>query len=146
MARQIGILVFPNVQQLDLTGPYEVFASLPDTQVHLVWKSRDPVASVTKLVLQPTMTFADCPQLDVLCVPGGGGINPLLQDEETLAFLRRQALGATYVTSVCTGALVLGRPGCCAASGPRRIGRRTTCSPVLAPSRPRLAWCATVTS
>jgi cyclohexyl-isocyanide hydratase len=111
MAWQIGILVFPKVQQLDLTGPFEVFASLPDTVVHLVWKDTAPLASATGLVLQPTMAFSDCPQLDVLCVPGGSGINPLLHDEETLAFLRLQAGAARYVTSVCTGALVLGAAG-----------------------------------
>ena len=111
MALQIGILVFPKVQQLDLTGPYEVFVSLPDAKVHLIWKDLAPIASATGLILQPTMTYADCPQLDVVCVPGGAGINPLLHDEETLAFLRQQAAAARYVTSVCTGALVLGAAG-----------------------------------
>lgn len=111
MPTQIGILVFPRVQQLDLTGPYEVFASLPDTTVHLVARNLAPVTSATGLVLQPTITFEGCPQLDVVCVPGGAGINPLLRDAETLDFLRRQAAGARYVTSVCTGALVLGAAG-----------------------------------
>ena len=111
MSLEIGILVFPKVQQLDLTGPYEVFAALPDARVHLIWKDLAPLGSATGLVLQPTMTYADCPQLDVLCVPGGAGINPLLHDEETLEFLRRQAPAARYVTSVCTGALVLGAAG-----------------------------------
>ena len=111
MALQIGILVFPKVQQLDLTGPYEVFVSLPEAKVHLIWKDLAPIASATGLILQPTMTYADCPQLDVVCVPGGAGINPLLHDEETLDFLRRQAPAARYVTSVCTGALVLGAAG-----------------------------------
>jgi cyclohexyl-isocyanide hydratase len=108
---EIGFLVFPKVQQLDLTGPYEVFASWPGARVRLVAKSRAPIASATGLVLTPDLTFEDCPQLDVICVPGGVGINPLLNDEETLAFLRRQASGARFVTSVCTGALVLGAAG-----------------------------------
>jgi cyclohexyl-isocyanide hydratase len=111
MTRQIGILVFPGVQQLDLTGPYEVFASLPDTKVHLIWKDRAPITSATGLVLGPTMTFAECPKLDVICVPGGGGVNALLEDAETLAFIRTQAKQARYVTSVCTGSLVLGAAG-----------------------------------
>lgn len=111
MPTQIGILVFPRVQQLDLTGPYEVFASLPDTVVHLVARTLAPVTSATGLVLQPTVTMHDCPQLDVICVPGGAGINPLLHDVETLDFLRQQAAGVRYVTSVCTGALVLGAAG-----------------------------------
>jgi cyclohexyl-isocyanide hydratase len=108
---EIGLLVFPNVQQLDLTGPYEVFASWPAAKVRLIWKTLDPVVSSTKLVLTPDSTFASCPQLDVLCIPGGAGINPLLADEETLRFIRRQAEGARFVTSVCTGALVLGAAG-----------------------------------
>ena len=111
MTRHIGILVFPGVQQLDLTGPYEVFASLPDAKVHLIWKDRGQITSATGLVLIPTMTFGECPKLDVICVPGGGGVNALLEDAETLAFVRAQAQQARYVTSVCTGSLVLGAAG-----------------------------------
>jgi cyclohexyl-isocyanide hydratase len=111
MILQIGILVFPGVQQLDLTVPYDVFASIPDAKVHLIWKDRSPITSATGLVLTPTMTFAECPALDVLCVPGGGGINALLQDAEVLDFLRGQAARARYVSSVCTGSLVLGAAG-----------------------------------
>ena len=111
MTRHIGILIFPGVQQLDLTGPYEVFASLPDTKVHLIWKDRARITSATGLVLGPTMTFDECPKLDVICVPGGGGVNALLEDAEMLAFIRAQAKQARYVTSVCTGSLVLGAAG-----------------------------------
>lgn len=111
MAFSFGILAFPRVQQLDLTGPYEVFASAKDTEVHLVWKTLDPVISATGLSLTPTMTFADCPPLDVICVPGGGGVNALLRDEDVLGFIRRQAANARFVTSVCTGSLVLGAAG-----------------------------------
>ena len=120
MTLQIGILVFPGVQQLDLTGPYEVFASLPDAQVHLVWKDRAPIRSATGLMLGATMTFAECGKLDVICVPGGGGVNALLEDAETLAFIRSQAEQARYVTSVCTGSLVLGAAGLLK-------GKRATC-------------------
>lgn len=111
MPLRFGILVFPNVQQLDLTGPYEVFASARDTEVHLVWKDREPLLASTRLSLTPTATFADCPALDVLCVPGGGGVNALLQDEAVLEFIRARAADARYVTSVCTGSLVLGAAG-----------------------------------
>jgi cyclohexyl-isocyanide hydratase len=111
MTHQIGILVFPGVQQLDLTGPYEVFASLLDAKVHLIWKDRSIVPSATGLVLGPTMTFDECPRLDVLCVPGGGGVNALLEDREVLDFVRAQAKHARYVTSVCTGSMVLGAAG-----------------------------------
>ena len=110
MALNVGFLVFPNVQQLDLTGPYEVFASA-GMAVHLIWKALDPVQSATGLMLTPTVTLEDCPQLDVICIPGGGGVNALLTDGEVLDFVRRQAAGARFVTSVCTGSLVLGMAG-----------------------------------
>ena len=108
---QIGLLVFPKVTQLDLTGPLQVFSSVPGAVVHLIWKRIEPVATDTVLTLMPTTTFADCPQLDVLCVPGGFGTDEMVNDEEMLSFLRRQAEGAKYVTSVCTGSLVLGAAG-----------------------------------
>ncbi|KVL48247.1 DJ-1/PfpI family protein [Burkholderia territorii] len=111
MTLHIGLLVFPGVQQLDLTGPHDVLASLPDATVHLVWKSRDTVVSSSGLALAPTCTFDDCPPLDVICVPGGIGINDLLLDAETIAFVQRRAAAARYVTSVCTGALLLGVAG-----------------------------------
>ncbi|WP_175714726.1 DJ-1/PfpI family protein [Burkholderia ambifaria] len=111
MTLHIGLLVFPGVQQLDLTGPHDVLASLPDATVHLVWKSRDTVASSSGLALAPTCTFDDCPPLDVICVPGGIGINDLLLDAETIAFVQQRAATARYVTSVCTGALLLGVAG-----------------------------------
>ena len=111
MALQIGFLLFPQVQQLDLTGPYDVLASLPDVQVHLIWKDLVPVTASTGLVLKPTTTFEDCPALDVICVPGGAGVGPLMEDEQTLAVIKAQAARARYVTSVCTGSLVLGAAG-----------------------------------
>ena len=111
MPFHIGLLVFPDITQLDMTGPYEVFIKFPDARVHLIWKTRDPVKAGGGMQIMPTMTFAECPQLDLICVPGGAGMNPLLNDAETLDFIRRQAKGARYVTSVCTGALVLGAAG-----------------------------------
>jgi len=108
---QIGFLVFPNVTQLDLTGPVQVFSGVPGAKLHLIWKRIEPVPSDSVLVLTPTTTFADCPQLDVICVPGGFGVDDMVNDEEMLQFLRDQAKGAKYVTSVCTGSLVLGAAG-----------------------------------
>jgi len=108
---QIGLLLFPNLTQLDLTGPLQVFSRLPAAGVHLIAKRIEPVSSDTPLKLLPTVTFADCPPLDVICVPGGRGTDALLEDDETLEFLRRQAAGARYVASVCTGSLVLGAAG-----------------------------------
>jgi cyclohexyl-isocyanide hydratase len=107
----VGFLAFPQVTQLDLTGPYEVFAQLPGSRLHLVCKATQPIPASGGLSLMPTVSYAECPDLDLLCVPGGSGVNPLLTDAETLDFLRRQARGARYVTSVCTGALVLGAAG-----------------------------------
>jgi cyclohexyl-isocyanide hydratase len=108
---QIGLVIFPKVTQLDFTGPLQVFSSLPGAKVHLIWKRIEPVASDSVLTLTPTTTFADCPQLDVICVPGGAGSDDMVNDEEILDYLRRQAKGAKYITSVCTGALVLGAAG-----------------------------------
>jgi len=107
----IGFLLFPHVTELDLTGPAQILGRVPSAQVHLLWKTRDPVVTDVGFTINPTTTFADSPQLDVLCVPGGFGIEFLLDDEETLGFLRRQGEGARYVTSVCNGALVLGAAG-----------------------------------
>src|SRR5476649_329119 len=120
MTLQIGFVLFPGIQQLDLTGPYDVLGSLPDVQLHLVWKDLAPVTSSTGMVFTPTMTYADCPPLDVICVPGGAGVGALMEDPHTLEFLKAQAQTARYVTSVCTGSLVLG------AAGLLR-GRRATC-------------------
>jgi cyclohexyl-isocyanide hydratase len=111
MPFHIGLLVFPDITQLDMTGPYEVFIKFPDAAVHLIWKSRQPVTAGGGMQLVPTTTFTECPQLDLICVPGGAGMNALLNDAETLDFIRRQAKSARYVTSVCTGALVLGAAG-----------------------------------
>ena len=111
MSLDIGLLLFPKITQLDLTGPYEVFINFPDAKVHLIWKTLDPVAAGGGMQILPTTTFADCPNLDIICVPGGAGMKPLLNDAETLAFVRTQAADARYVTSVCTGALVLGAVG-----------------------------------
>lgn len=107
----IGFLLFPRVTQLDLTGPAQILSRVPGAQVQLVWKTRDPVPTDVGFTINPTTTFADCPPLDVLCVPGGFGIERLFGDADTLAFLRRQGEGARYVASVCNGSLVLGAAG-----------------------------------
>jgi cyclohexyl-isocyanide hydratase len=108
---QIGFVLFPNVTQLDFTGPLQVLTRVPGAQVHLVWKRIEAITSDTVLAILPTTTFAECPQLDVICVPGGAGADDAIHDEETLTFLRKQATSARYVTSVCTGSLVLGAAG-----------------------------------
>ena len=110
-AFRIGYLVFPDITQLDLTGPQQVLARLPGAQQLLVGKTREPVRSESGLMLLPDATYADCPKLDMICVPGGPGMNALLTDADTLDFLRRVAAKARYVTAVCTGSLVLGAAG-----------------------------------
>jgi len=108
---QIGFLMFPNMTQLDLAGPAQVLCRVPGVRVYYVGRTLDPVATDAGFQMVPTATFADCPPLDVVCVPGGPGVGDLLTDDETLAFLRRQGSRAKYVASVCTGALVLGAAG-----------------------------------
>lgn len=107
----IGMLLFPGLTQLDLTGPFEAFARIPTAKVHLISTSLDPVYSDVGLGLLPTVTLDACPDLDVICIPGGGGVNALLLDVQVLSFVRRQGEHARYVTSVCSGALVLGAAG-----------------------------------
>ncbi|HEY3849175.1 MAG TPA: DJ-1/PfpI family protein [Acetobacteraceae bacterium] len=108
---RIGLLLFPRMTQLDLTGPFEVFAKLPDAEVLLLWKTLQPVEAETGLRLLPHATLRNCPPLDVVCVPGGPGVDALMEDAEMLEWLRAQAEHARYVSSVCTGALVLGAAG-----------------------------------
>jgi cyclohexyl-isocyanide hydratase len=114
------MVIFPRLTQLDMTGPYEVLARLPDTKVELVAKTLDPVTTDRGMQIVPTATYETCPPLDIVMVPGGPGQQDLMEDEAVLSFLRRQAAQATYVTSVCTGSLVLGAAGLLK-------GRRATC-------------------
>jgi cyclohexyl-isocyanide hydratase len=106
-----GMLVFPNLTQLDLTGPYEVLARLPGAETLLLWKSMDPVRSEHGLTILPMATLSSSPPLDLVLVPGGAGINPLLEDADVLTFLKRTAATARYVVGICTGSLVLGAAG-----------------------------------
>ena len=118
--RVIGMLIFPRLTQLDMTGPYEVLARVPNTKVLLVAQSMAPVKTDRGMEIVPTTTIADCPQLDLIMVPGGPGQQDLMEDQAVLEFLRKQARGAKYVTSVCTGSLVLGAAGLLK-------GKRATC-------------------
>lgn len=108
---QFGILLFPDLTQLDLTIPAEVFGSVPNANVHLIWKNTEPVRTGSGWKITPTTALSTCPPLDVICVPGGTGQIAVMDDAEVLEFLRRQATNARYVTSVCTGSLVLGAAG-----------------------------------
>lgn len=108
---QIGVLVFDGMTSLDALGPFEVLARTPDSVCHLVWKHCRPVKGDTGLLITPTVSFAQAPQFDVIVVPGGPGQNELMADDELFDFLRRQAAGAQWVTSVCTGSLLLAAAG-----------------------------------
>ncbi|WP_227485518.1 MULTISPECIES: DJ-1/PfpI family protein [unclassified Acidithiobacillus] len=107
----VGFLVFPGLQLLDLAGAYEMFAALSDCEIHLFWKTRESVACSTGMRFYPTTTLDQGPPVDVLCIPGGAGINALLLDQEVQAWVQRQAMTAQFVTAVCTGALLLGTAG-----------------------------------
>jgi len=108
---RIGLFIFPKVTQLDATGPYEVFARIPGAKVELIASNAAPVVTEWGMTVMPTETIDSAPQLDLLCVPGGSGINALLDDAPVLEFLAHQGARAEYVTSVCTGSLVLGAAG-----------------------------------
>jgi len=111
MSLSTVFVLFPNVTQLDFTGPLQVLHRLPGAATHVAAKTLAPVPSDCGVALSPTTTFTDCPQADILCVPGGFGVSQAMADPETIAFVKRQAAGARYVTSVCTGAFVLGAAG-----------------------------------
>jgi len=107
----IGMVIFPNLTQLDLTGPYEVFGRLPATKVLLIAESLEPLKSDNGLLLTPDETFDTAPLVDILFIPGGRGIFEAMQNEKLINFLQQQAVNAKYITSVCTGSLVLASAG-----------------------------------
>jgi cyclohexyl-isocyanide hydratase len=107
----IGSLLFEELDQIDLTGPFEVLSRLPNSTHRIYAKSMDPVRDVMGLRIMPDATLAEAPRLDVLHVPGGPGQQALMEDEEVLGWLRSQAAGAKKVLSVCTGALLFGGAG-----------------------------------
>jgi len=108
---QIGMLLFPNLTQLDLTGPYEIFWRFPDATTYLVAKTREPVVSEGGLAIVPSATFADLPSLDLVFAPGGQGQIAATDDAETIQWLRTVGATARWVTSACTGSLLLGAAG-----------------------------------
>ena len=100
---RIVFVVYPNVTQLDLTGPAQVLSRLRNARVDLVWKSRDPVQTDSGFALLPTAALDEVEQADILCVPGGFGCVDMMQDEEVLGWVQRIGANAQWVTSVCTG-------------------------------------------
>lgn len=107
----IAFVLFPNLTQLDLTGPLQVLHRMPGSIIHLPAASKEPVPSDCGLSLLPTCTFEEVPKVDLLCIPGGFGVSEALQDERLMSFVKRAGKEASHLTSVCTGAFVLGAAG-----------------------------------
>ena len=107
----IVFLLFDGITQLDFTGPAQFLARMPGAVIHTAAKRTRPIETDSGFAILPNSDFADCPQADLLCVPGGFGTKHVIADPETLQFLRDQAAGAQYFTSVCTGSLALGAAG-----------------------------------
>jgi cyclohexyl-isocyanide hydratase len=116
---RIGSLLFDQLDQIDLTGPYEVLARLSNSTYQLYAPSTDPIHDIRGLALRADATLAEAPQLDLLHIPGGFGQEALMDNDEILDWIRSQAAGARCVLSVCTGAFLLGAAGLL-------IGRRAT--------------------
>jgi cyclohexyl-isocyanide hydratase len=117
---RIGAIVFPQLDQMDLTGPFAVLSRLPNSSFQLLWKNTDVVRDMHGLALLPDATFAEAGPIDLLIVPGGGGQEGLMEDDEVLSFIAERARQAKCVFSICTGALVLGATGLL-------VGRPATC-------------------
>lgn len=107
----IAFLLFPGLTQLDLTGPAQVLSRLPGARVHLVWENLEPVPTDAGFSILPNATFADLPAPDLLCIPGGMGITDVIENETALNWVRQSGSTAQWVTSVCTGALIIGAAG-----------------------------------
>ena len=107
----VAFLLFPNVTQLDLTGPAQVLSRLGNVTLDLVWKDRDPVRTDAGFAIMPTATFAEVTRADILCVPGGMGVTDVIADDAAMAWVRAAGAEARWVTSVCTGSLILGAAG-----------------------------------
>ena len=107
----VAALVFPGMDQIDLTGPFAVLSRLPDSTLQLVWKDTNPIRDYRGLRLIPDARFADARPVDLLVVPGGPGQEGVMEDDAVLSFVRDQAGRARCVFSVCTGALVCGAAG-----------------------------------
>lgn len=107
----IVFLLFPGITQLDFTAPAQALCRMPGARLVGAAASLDPITTDSGFAILPTHDFTACPQADILCIPGGHGVADALSDAEVIAFIRRQAADAQWVTSVCTGAFLLGRAG-----------------------------------
>jgi cyclohexyl-isocyanide hydratase len=108
---RVGAVIFPNMDQIDLTGPYSVLSRLPNASFQLVWKDKHVVRDHSGLGLVPDATLADAGPIDLLVVPGGPGQEEVMEDDAVLSFITERAGAAKCVYSICTGALVCGAAG-----------------------------------
>jgi cyclohexyl-isocyanide hydratase len=107
----IGVLIFPDMDQTDVTGPLAVLARLPNAKVHVIGTQKSPFRDKRGLILTPEMTLDEAPYLDLLEVPGGPGQQALMNNEPVLAFIRGHVASGKPLFSVCTGALICGAAG-----------------------------------
>lgn len=108
---KIGFLVYPDVTPLDFVGPCQVLSQIPGAKIFVFWKVLEPIKTDAGFTLNPTHVLENAPQMDVICIPGGPGQKRIMADDEILDFTRTQGAGAKYVTSVCTGSLLLAKAG-----------------------------------
>lgn len=108
---RIGFLLYPHVTQLDITGPAQFLANMSGAELYFVWKNREPMSTDAGFSILPTATFNDCAQMDMICTPGGGGQTAVMQDSQVMDWLKGQGAAAKYITSVCSGSLLLGAAG-----------------------------------
>lgn len=122
MADPINIVfvLFDNVTQLDFSGPVQFLSRMPGATIFVASKDGGPVTTDCGFSILPTTSFADCPQADIICVPGGHGVREAIADTAIVEFVKQQSAGAAWVTSVCTGSFVLGAAGLLQ-------GKRATC-------------------
>jgi hypothetical protein len=128
----IGALIYPRMDQIDFTGPFEVLSRIPESTILAIAKTNSPVRIFRGLVLTPSMSIAETPALDVLLVPGGHGQQQLMSDEEVLSLIRNHFTPGRLVFSFCTGALYAVRRGFCADARPPRTGLPGVCSHTMA--------------
>ena len=107
----IAFLLFPGLTQLDMTGPAQILSRMPGAKVRYVWDTLEPVPTDAGFSIVPTATFADVPKADILCIPGGVGVADVMNHDAAMAWVRSVGAEATWVTSVCTGSLILGAAG-----------------------------------
>jgi cyclohexyl-isocyanide hydratase len=108
---QIAFLLFPGLTQLDMTGPAQFLSRMPGAKIDLVWKNTAPVMTDAGFAIQPTAAFAEVPCADIICIPGGVGVTDVMNDDEAMDWIRQVSANSAWVTSVCTGSLILGAAG-----------------------------------